>query len=104
MKYDWIVYDLERMISDGMVYRVVYGCEASHDGHDERSIHSLNLTTGSASDSDFIDYNNLTPDIVLGWITGSIDQSVIETSLSSSIANNIVKVSQITSSIGTPWD
>ena len=104
MEYNWVIHDLESIISDGMVTRVVYGCEANYSGSSDSFIGSINITTGSSSDSSFINYENLTQDIVLGWVTGSIDQSTIQSNLSASIADYIVELAAVTSSIGKPWE
>ena len=104
MEHIWKIYNLERIISDGMVTKVVYACESEGDGFGDRYINTTNLTTGSSSDANFITYENLTEDTVLGWITGSINQSDIELNLSSSIASRVIANAAITSSMGTPWD
>ena len=103
MDHIWKIYDLESVIADGMVTNVTYACESNLDGIGTREIGEISLTTGSASDSDFIAYNDLTEATVLGWVTGSIDTSAIETANSASIAASITAVATRTKAEGTPW-
>ena len=103
MDHIWKIYDLESVIADGMVTNVTYACESNLDGIGTREIGEISLTTGSASDSDFIAYADLTEATVLGWVTGSIDTSAIETANSASIAASITSAATQTKSEGTPW-
>ena len=103
MNHFWKIYDLTRTISDGMVSDATYACESDYSGSSTRQIGDITLTTGSASDSDFIAYADLTEATVLGWITGSIDTSAIETANSASIAASITAAATQTKSEGTPW-
>jgi len=103
MNHNWKIYDLKRTISDGVVILVTYACESDHSGSGTRKIGELTLT-GSASDSGFIAYDNLTEANVIGWVTGSVDVAGIQTENSSSIASNIAAAAAVTESNGTPWD
>ena len=103
MNHTWNIADLKRVIADGMVTDVVWCFETEHENFTTRTIGDITLTTGSVSDSSFIDYSNLTQNDVLGWITGSIDQSTMETNHSASIADDIVAAAAITKYGGTPW-
>ena len=102
MNHTWKIYDLKRTIADGVVNKITYACESEYSGSGTRKIGDLTIT-GSASDPDFISYTDLTEGIVVGWVTGSIDTSSIETENSSSIASNIVARAAITEKNGTPW-
>lgn len=103
MKHRWKIYNLERIKSDGMVTEVTYACESELNQAGTREIKKIALTTGSASDSGFISYNNLSENNVLGWITGSIDTSSIESANSASIAIQINNLAAETTEEGTPW-
>lgn len=102
MNHTWKIYDLKRVIADGVVTDVTYACESQLSGSSTRKIGELEVV-GSVDDEDFIEYNDLTEDIVLGWVTGSIDTASIETSNSASIAATLVARAAITESNGTPW-
>lgn len=103
MEHNWKIYDLKRVISDGMVVQATYACESNKDNASTRYIGDIDFTTGSISDPDFVTYSDLTQDNVLGWITGSIDTASIETENSASIARNILQRAKITKRNGTPW-
>tara|TARA_Y100000385_G_scaffold222056_1_gene231877 strand:+ start:205 stop:516 length:312 start_codon:yes stop_codon:yes gene_type:complete len=103
MDHVWKIYDLKRVISNGMVTQATYACESQEDNSTTRYVGDIELTTGSISDPGFVTYNDLTQDNVLGWVTGSIDTVSIETENSASIARNIVQRSKITKRNGTPW-
>ena len=103
MDHIWKIYDLESVITDGMVTNVTYACESNLVGIGTREIGEISLTTGSASDSDFIAYADLTEATVLGWITGSINTTAIETSNSASIARDKTALDAVTTKTGTPW-
>lgn len=102
MNHTWKIYDLKRTIADGIVTKVTYACESELSGSTTRKIGEL-AVIGSADDADFIAYEDLTQDIVLGWVTSSIDTSSLETANSASIAASIVARAAITERNGTPW-
>jgi len=102
MNHTWKIYDLKRTIADGVITKVTYACESNEADSGTRKIGELTVV-GSADDTDFVLYEDLTEDIVLGWITSSIDTSSIETENSASIAASIVLRAAITESNGTPW-
>ncbi len=103
MNHIWKIYDLNRTLSDGMVNKATYACESEESGYSSRKIGEVTLTTGSASDSEFVAYEDLTEDIVLGWVIGSIDTTAIEVENSSSIASSITAEANRTKENGTPW-
>jgi len=103
MDHVWKIYDLKRVISDGMVTQATYACESQENNSSTRYIGDIELTTGSISDPGFVTYDDLTQDDVLGWVTGSIDTASIETENSASIALDITTQLAITESNGTPW-
>jgi hypothetical protein len=102
MTHNWKIYDLERIISDGLVTNVTYACESGFEGTSTRKIGDLTLS-GSADAPGFIPYADLTESDVLGWVSSIVDEPAIETLNSASIASQIVARTAITSSTGTPW-
>lgn len=102
MNHVWKIYDLKRVIADGIVTKVTYACESNKDKFSTRKIGDTELT-GSVDDAGFIAFEDLTEEIVLGWITSSIDTSIFETENSSSIAQQVIQIAAITTKSGTPW-
>ena len=103
MEHIWKIYDLSREISTGMVTNVTYACESQFSDWGDRYVGFTGVLTGSVSDESFVTFENLTEEIVLSWVTGSINTTTIESNLSSSIAQRINDVAAITSSQGIPW-
>ncbi len=103
MEHIWKIYDLKRTIASGVVVKINYACESNFNSTSTRKIGDLTIT-GSSSDEGFVEYDQLTENIVLGWVQANVDQSAIETSNSASIAQNIVAKEAITESTGKPWD
>jgi len=113
MTHTWYIKNLKRTSSDGMVTEIDYECKTLYDLEGQRFPVSANyygqitLTTGSVSDPNFIAYENLTENVVFGWITGSIDTGSIKLENSGSIASRINKYleleAQKTQTEGLPW-
>ena len=103
MEHTWKIYDLKRIIADGVITEVTYACESDHEGIGTRKIGNFTIS-GSADDEGFIAYEDLTQADVLGWVDSNVDKTSIETSNSASIAERIVAQAAITESNGTPWD
>jgi len=102
MTHTWKIYDLKRTIADGVVTTITYGCESELGNASSRKIGDLRIT-GSVEEENFIPYEKLTPEIVLGWVTSTVDTASIETLNSASIAQHIEAQAAITEVNGTPW-
>ena len=113
MTHTWYIKNIERNTSDGMAtkvdyqYKTLYNLEGHRFPIGKDYYGQVTLTTGSVSDPSFITYENLTENIVLGWITGSIDVTDIQTQNSASIAQRIQTFLELeaekTQSEGLPW-
>ena len=102
MEYTWKIYDLKRTIDNGVVTSVTYACEGEHESNFDRKIGDLEVV-GSTSDEGFVAFEDLTEEVVLGWVSSSIDQPSIELLISSSIQERVQIQSVITEATGTPW-
>ena len=85
MEFNWYINNLTRNTSDGLVYDVEYTYETIVSGSIARKWGNIEIS-GSSTDEEFIPFEDLTQDIVLGWITGSFDISTLQTELSSSVS------------------
>lgn len=103
MTHTWEIHNLERQLSDGLILTASWYCKTELEGESQRTIGSVNLPYKNPSDVDFISYENLTQDIVLGWVTGSINTSTLYSDHSSSIADKINAINALTTGEGTPW-
>lgn len=79
----WNIQDLTRETSTGVVKEVEWALDFIHERVLNRK-KGVAYLTGSLSDPNFIEFDNLTEDIVLSWITGSLDQTSLKTEISSS--------------------
>ena len=103
MTHTWKIYNLKRTIADGVVTTITYGCESQLENASSRKIGDLTVT-GSVEEANFIPYEELTPEVVLGWVINSVDTASIETLNSASIAQQIEAQAAITEVQGVPWD
>lgn len=107
MENFWGIHDLERKVSNGLITTASFSCFTSFSGSDGYGTHTTvgeaHLPVKSDTDTDFVEYANLTENRVLGWITGSIGKAEIELANSSSIAENINYELAKTIDSGTPW-
>jgi hypothetical protein len=103
MTHSWKIYDLKRTIADGVVNTITYGCESKLENASARKIEDLTIT-GSVEEENFIPYEELTQEVVLGWVTSLVDTATIETLNSASIAQQIEAQAALTEVNGTPWE
>jgi len=104
MQHKWRIIDLTRNLNDGLITTASYQCKSRVDGRfaviEKNDFH---LDSKSPDDPDFIEYNNLTEDTILSWVTGSIDVNTIQTNNSASLALLIAEHDSRTEDTGLPW-
>lgn len=103
MEHTWEIHNLKRNLSDGLVTTASYWCKTEFSGENARSVGEYYLPAKDSSDPDFVSYDSLTQDIVLGWITGSLDTEAMYSKHSASIAERLYQKANTTSANGTPW-
>ena len=103
MTHTWEIHNLNRTLSDGLILTASYYCRTDLNGESARTVAEIGLPYKDPSAADFISYENLTEDIVLGWVTGSLDTASIYSNHSSSIAEIINAKNAITVDDGIPW-
>ena len=103
MQHTWQIHNLERQLIDGLVLTASYCCKTSFSGSYQNTVGDYFLPSKPTSDLDFIAYEDLTEETVLAWVTGSINYLDIESSKSSSIAEQINLEQNKTIDTGTPW-
>ena len=91
----WVINQLERQASDGLVTVVHWGATAV-DGEASASI--VNTLQVERGDS-FVAFDSLTEQEVLGWVQTAVGKDTVEAALEAQIAaqKNPVKLS------GLPW-
>jgi hypothetical protein len=96
MEFNWDVVQMDRLTSDNFVVTVHYSVTAN-DGDYSANTYG---TVGYTQESDnFIPFDNLTPEIVIGWVQTSLGKDTVEEGLAAQIQaqKNPVQVS------GLPW-
>ena len=96
MEFNWNIVQMDRLTSDNFVVTVHYSVTAT-DGDYSANTYG---TVGYTQESDnFIPFDNLTPEIVTGWVQTSLGKDTVEESLAEQIQaqKNPVQVS------GLPW-
>lgn len=107
----WSVQDMQRNDSDGGVTIVYWSMVAQNDSGSESATEGGKLRlTYDASSSDFIAYDSLTEDDVLGWVYDSLiegDETATEAKTRVENERTAKVNAQITknadTSTGTPW-
>ena len=94
--FNWQVVQMERLTSDGFVVTVHYNVSAQ-DG--DFSAATYGTTSYTQESESFVPYDQLTEQMVVGWVQTSLNKDVVESSLQSQIdaQKNPVQVS------GLPW-
>ena len=106
LTYTWNIQNMKRNSDDNGVFNVVYTVHAVDE--DEKRISSINgsinLNPDSTSES-FINYEDLSEDIVLNWVYDAVNRNQIETELQNKWNTMYPSASGITPSQldGTPW-
>ena len=96
MEFNWNIVQMDRLTSDNFVVTVHYSVTAT-DGDYSANTYG---TVGYTQESDnFIPFDNLTPEIVTGWVQTSLGKDTVEEGLAAQIQakKNPVQVS------GLPW-
>ena len=94
----WTIANLERNVTDGGV-TVAHWRVTEVDGDYSASAYGTVGFTPDASADDFVAYNDLTEEVVLGWVHADVDQSATEAALTANIAEQKTP----TSADGKPW-
>jgi hypothetical protein len=101
--FNWTISTLERELSDGGVIVAHWRCTASETvGEDTFSASSYGTCgfTYDASSPDFVPYDQLTEEQVLGWVwNDGVDKDVTEAALQANIDAQITP----TTADGVPW-
>ena len=98
----WTISTLERNLSDGGVTVAHWRVTESETVGDETFTASAYGTVGFTPDADaddFVAYDSLTEEVVMGWVHADVDQSGIESALTADIAAQKTP----TTGDGTPW-
>jgi hypothetical protein len=101
---NWKVFNMERVADTGLVLKVTYGCMLSKDGIIQDRKIGMHTFEGNMENPNFIPYENLTEDIVLGWMFDILGDKVeaIENELIDRQAQRELEAANKSLS-GVPW-
>ena len=98
----WTIANLERNVADGGVivahWRVTESETVGEDTYTASSYGTCGFTP-DASAEDFIAYDDLTEEVVMGWVHAEVDQAETEAALTANIAEQKTP----TTADGMPW-
>jgi hypothetical protein len=94
--FNWNIVQMDRLTSDNFVVTVHYSVTATEGDYSANTYGTVGYTQES---DNFIPFDNLTPEIVTGWVQTSLGKDTVEESLTAQIEaqKNPVQVS------GLPW-
>lgn len=101
----WAISDLEREVSDGYVFSVhwrVFG--SASDG--SRTVSDSvcgEITLERPSEGEFIDYENLSEDVVISWVKTGLGQQVVK-DYEDSLVGKLKKALEPRTELGLPWE
>jgi len=96
--YTWNINSLDRKLSDGVVFNVHYDVTAEA-GENTASIYGTIGLEAPSEGHTFIEYADLTEEVVINWIKALLDESAIEASLQADIDSQKTPVE----AAGIPW-
>jgi hypothetical protein len=94
----WTIANLERNVADGGV-TVAHWRVTEVDGDYTASAYGTVGFTPDASADDFVAYDSLTEEVVMGWVHAEVDQDATEAALTANIEGQKNPVS----ADGMPW-
>jgi hypothetical protein len=94
--YNWSIVQMDRLTSDGFVVTVHYNVSATDGDYQASTYGTCGYTQESES---FVPYDQLTEEMVVGWVQTTLGKDTVEASLQSQIdaLKNPVQES------GLPW-
>ncbi len=102
MKPNWKIQQLKRLTNTGLVIEVTYNVTLNKDGVIASTLGKITLT-GDVNDPNFIPYENLTEQIVLGWVIDSVDVEDIEAEVLTQYQTKLPYKPRTDVLSGLPW-
>lgn len=85
MAYHLHINNLRRKRRGGVIFKIFYTLESYTQGHTVARSGEIEIS-GSSSDSNFIPFRQITPEIARGWVYDNVDLSPIMVELDSSLS------------------
>jgi hypothetical protein len=98
-EFTWAIAQLERHTADGIVYSVHYTVAADDGTYSSSAYGSIGL---EQPEGDIIPYNELTPEIVVGWVKDKFGAEKV-TEIEAALQAQINEQHAPTKAQGLPW-
>ena len=105
MTTTWEILDTKSQIANGVVTKVIYGCTVKSENNMDRKMGEITLT-GNTTDPNFVPFENLTKETVIGWVKTSLGETEvtsIETELQNRLIDRQAAIDSLTEKSGLPW-
>ena len=93
----WIIQGMRRNAEDDLVTTVDWIVTAAKDDFIERAVGSVTVERGE----EFVEFENLTQETVIGWVKDKIGEEVIA-AIEADLINKVEKLAAPTTIYGTP--
>ena len=106
METTWKVLELKRKPDTGLVIEVTWVMNFDLNGEKDRHIGSIKLE-GDVNDPNYVPYEDLTEEIVLGWIQSDLGEekiAEIKSSVQSRLEERIERENNPEFLTGKPWE
>lgn len=95
--YNWSIVNMDRLTADGFVVTVHYNVSATDGTYNASTYGTVGYTEQPGET--YIPYDQLTQEMVVGWVKASLGEATVENSLQSQIDAQINPVQ----AAGLPW-
>jgi hypothetical protein len=92
------IVQLERSLPDGVVFTAHWIASLTEDEHIASTYGSVELEQKDPSDPDFIPFDDLTEEVVIGWVQAKIGDEIEAT-----LNRHMQALKNPTSASGVPW-
>lgn len=82
-QFNWTIAQMDRTNPEGFVVTVHYRCDATDGDYTAATYGTVSYTEQPGET--YIPYDDLTPEIVIGWVQDSLGKDVVEASLQGQI-------------------
>jgi hypothetical protein len=98
----WSIVELERHTSDGLVITAHWQTVKESEGKRARVYGSVGLPMKDPTDPSFIPFDELTEDVVIGWVKAQLGEEQVA-ALEANIAAQLDALLNPTTTTGLPW-
>jgi hypothetical protein len=106
MKKTWIIHTLERLVENGFVFNVHWRYAITDTDESGREYYADSYSVASFTQDpeseDYIPYEDLTEEIVINWVKGSLGEEYLET-MENNLLQNIQNQKNPPVLSGVPW-